>query len=103
MSKLSVSFYTEESRHDTDILIYLLLIYLPLGNEMLEWRCGVKLIYHFRMDTDTDTTEAHKRVPHLFEESWQSHLSRAKKLNIKHEGHGRLPCDMFSDVKKTLK
>jgi len=102
MSKLSVLFYTDESRYDINILIYLLLTYLPLGSETLEWRCYVKLIFHFRMDTDTDTTEAHKRVSHLCEESWQSYLSRAKQLDIKHEGHGRLPLDMFSDVKKTL-
>jgi len=60
------------------------------------------LIFHFRIHKDIDTTEAHKTVPHLCEASWQSHLLRTKQLNIKHEGHGRLSCDMFSDVKKNF-
>jgi len=100
MSKLSGCFTLT---NPGTILIYLLLIYLTLGSEMLEWRCGVKLIFNFRKDTNPDTTKAHKRVPNLCEESWQSHLSRAKQFSVKHEGHGRLPCDMFSNVKKTLK
>lgn len=60
------------------------------------------LIFHFRIHTDINTTEAHKTVPHLCEELWQSHLSRAKQLKVKHEEHGRLPCDMLFDVTKTF-
>jgi hypothetical protein len=82
--------------------IRLCLRFLTLGSEMLEERCGVKLIFHFRIHTDIDTTETHKTVPHLWEESWQSHLSREKQHNFKNGGHGGLLCDMFSVVKKTL-
>jgi len=45
--------------------------FLTLGSEMLEERCDVKSIFHFQIHTDIDTTEAHKTVPHLCEESWQ--------------------------------
>jgi hypothetical protein len=63
---------------------------------MLSW------FFHSRIHTDIDTTEACKTVPHSCEDSWQSRLSRVKQLNIKHEGHGKLQYDIFSDVKKAF-